>query len=180
MSAADASDVTTTREGGLLSNLATGPIWRVGALAGVAAAVATTIVGLIAKAADVPLEARGMGQDAAEEIGLYFFALNTLIWVAVGTVIAVVMARRAKQPARTFVITAIVLTLLSLGSPAMARDATAATKVSLAIAHVVAAAIVIPALGWRLNQPDMPIRPTATATVTSDDTAAAAEASEGD
>jgi amino acid transporter len=161
MSAADASDRTTTGEGGFLSTLATRPIWQVGALAGVAAAVATTIVALIAKAVDVPLEARSMGQDSAEDIALYFFPINTLFWTLIGTVIAVIMARRAKDPARTFVITTIVLTVLSLGSPAMAQDATTATKVSLAMAHIVAAAIVIPALAWRLSQPDMPVVATA-------------------
>ena len=135
---------TTTPLGTSRSRTTLGPVWRVGALAGAAAAVATVVFALIAKAIDVPLEIDH------EEIPVLGFAMVTLLWTAVGTVLAAVMARRAKSPARTFVVTTIVLTILSF-VPVVNADATTATQVTLALAHVLAAAIVIPALALRLR-----------------------------
>jgi hypothetical protein len=72
-----------------------------------------------------------------------------VLWSAVGTVLAMTLARWAKRPARTFVVTTVVLTVLSFG-PVVTADADAATQVALVLSHVVAAAIVIPALALRL------------------------------
>lgn len=121
------------------------PVWRVGAVAAVAAAVAAVVLALIATAVDVPLEIDG------EQIPALGFGTMALLWSAVGTVMAVVMARVAKRPARTFVVTAIALTIVSF-VPVVNADATTATQFTLALAHVVAAAIVIPALALRLAQ----------------------------
>ena len=136
--ASTSTPVTTTRP-----RVALGPVWRVGAVAGVTAAVATVVFALIAKAIDVPLEIE------RDEIPALGFATITLLWSAVGTVMAAVMARRAKRPARTFVVTAIALTIVSF-VPVVNADATTATQVSLALAHLLAAAIVIPTLALRL------------------------------
>lgn len=76
MSVATAAPAVTT------SNARTTPLWRTGALAGIVAAAATTVVAAIALAADVPLEVGG------EEIPLAGFAQATLIGAAIGIVLA--------------------------------------------------------------------------------------------
>jgi len=126
------------------SFLATTPVWRVGALASVVATIVTTLFALGAKAIDVPLE---IGDERIPILG---FAMLTLGWSAVGTVLAVVLARRAKRPARTWVVITVVLTVLSFASP-ISADADTATQVTLALSHVVAAAVVIPTLAVRLS-----------------------------
>ena len=77
------------------------------------------------------------------------FAQLTLFFSAVGIVIASVMARRAVHARHTFVSTTLVLTALSF-VPDVLADAQTATKLTLILTHVVAAAIVIPALASRL------------------------------
>jgi hypothetical protein len=139
-------DSTTTErriDGSSRSTMRTGPVWRVGALASVAAAVATVVFALFAKAIDIPLEIDG------EAIPVLGFAMVTLLWAAVGTGLAIAFARWTKRPARLFVVTTVVLTLLSF-VPVVTADADTATQVALALSHVLAAAIVIPTLAVRL------------------------------
>jgi hypothetical protein len=116
---------------------------RQGAAAGVAAAVATTGVAAAADAIGVPITIGG------ESIPLLGFAQLTLVATAIGVVLASVMNRRASQPRHTFVATTLVLTAVSF-LPDVLADAAASTKVTLVLTHVVAAAIVIPALASRL------------------------------
>jgi len=118
-------------------------IWKTAAIAGVVAAVATTVIGGIAKAADVPLV---VGE---QEIQVPMFAVLTLFGAALGAGLALLLRNRTSQPRRTFVITTVVLTALSI-LPDATADATTATKVTLIGAHLVAAAIIIPALASRL------------------------------
>ncbi len=73
-----------------------------------------------------------------------------MVATLVGVVLAIVLARRATRPRRTFVVTTVVLTAVSL-VPDVVADATTATRFVLALTHVVAAAIVIPALASRLS-----------------------------
>jgi len=136
---------TTARQGAgsPRSVTRTRPLWRLGALASVTAAVATVVFALCAKAIDIPMEVDG------EEIPLSGFAMVTLVWSAVGTGLALAFARWAKRPARLFVTTTVVLTLLSF-VPVVTADASTATQVALALSHVLTAAIVIPALALRL------------------------------
>jgi hypothetical protein len=124
---------------------AAAPVWRVGALASVVAVVLTTVFALAAKALDVSLEVDG------EAIPIIAFAYITLLFAAVGTVLAVVLARRAKRPARTFVVTTVALTALSLVPPLATADIDTSTRVTLCLSHLVAAAIVIPVLAARLS-----------------------------
>lgn len=119
-------------------------IWRTAAIAGVVAAVATTAIGAIAKAADVPLVVGDM------KIQIPAFAMFTLIAAALGGLIATQLQKRAGQPRRTFVITTVVLTALSF-TPDLSADATTATRLTLIGAHLVAAAVIIPALAARLH-----------------------------
>jgi hypothetical protein len=117
---------------------------RAGAVAAVAASVATTGVAVAADAIGVPIKIAG------EAIPMAGFAQLTLFFSAVGIVIASVMARRAARPRHLFVSTTLALTALSF-VPDVLADAQTATKLSLILTHVVAAAIVIPALASRLS-----------------------------
>ena len=119
-------------------------IWRTAGIAGVIAAVATTAIGGIAKAADVPLLVGEL------EVQVPAFALFTLVGAAIGALLASQLQKRAAQPRRTFLVTAVVLTALSF-LPDLTADATTATKLTLVGAHVVAAAVIIPALAGRLS-----------------------------
>ena len=113
-------------------------VWRTGLAAGVAAAVATTAVAVAARAIDVPLEIDG------KAIPLAGFAQLTLFFTGVGVLLARFIRRRS-----AFRTTAIVLTALSL-VPDLAASASTATKLTLMVTHLVAAAIVIPMLSGRL------------------------------
>jgi len=119
-------------------------LWKTGAVAGVSAAVATTVCAALAQAADVPLKVSG------ESIPALGFGQLTLVGAILGTILAVTLSRWARRPRRTFVTTTIALTALSI-IPDVTADATTATQVVLALSHVVAAAIVIPALASRLS-----------------------------
>ena len=63
---------------------------------------------------------------------------------------AVVLSRRAGRPRRTFLRTTIALTVLTF-VPDVLADAPTGTRLALATSHVIAAAIVIPALASRLS-----------------------------
>ena len=66
-----------------------------------------------------------------------------------------VRCRAARHPRRTFVRTTVALTLLSL-LPDVLADAGASTRPTLALTHIVAAAIVIPRLARRLSDYTQP------------------------
>ena len=119
-------------------------IGRTGIVAGATAAVATIGFAGLVRAADVPLTVSG------KPIPPVGFGPVTFVAALIGTAIAVVLARRATRPQRTFLITTLALTLVSFG-PDLSADAHTATKVALMLSHVLAAAIVIPALASRLS-----------------------------
>ncbi|GAA2985544.1 hypothetical protein LV75_005308 [Actinokineospora diospyrosa] len=64
--------------------------------------------------------------------------------------LALLVARYAKDAARTYLRTTVVLTALSLAGPLAAADTATSTKVVLVVAHLLAAAIVIPPVARRL------------------------------
>ncbi|MGH3380607.1 MAG: DUF6069 family protein, partial [Actinoallomurus sp.] len=78
------------------------------------------------------------------------FATLTVVFSVVGLALALVLARSVRRPRTAFVRITLVLTALSL-VPDVLADASAATKALLMLAHVVAAAIVIPAIARRLS-----------------------------
>ena len=127
------------------------PVWRVGAMATITGAAVTELFSLAARALDVPMRAADPGASAAKDIPVGGFAMAVLMWAVVGTVLAVVFARRAKAPAHTFATTAVVLTALSLLGPVFATHTEVSTKVVLLVAHLIAAAVVIPPLTTRLR-----------------------------
>jgi hypothetical protein len=119
------------------------PVWRAGVVAGLVAAVVTMIVVAIARTADVPIAVDG------EKIPILGFAQLTLVGAAIGIGIAKLLGRYASRPRRTFTAVTVALTALSL-VPDLAVDATVGSKLVLALTHIVAAAIIIPALASRL------------------------------
>jgi uncharacterized protein DUF6069 len=118
------------------------------ALTGVAAtAVASAATATVAAAGT----AAGIGLDVGgEPIPVAGFAVLTAVFSLVGLVLAVVLARTARHPRRTFLRTTVALTALSLVPDAIA-DAAPATKALLMLTHLVAAAIVVPAVAARLE-----------------------------
>ena len=122
---------------------ALGPVWRTGAIAGLVAAGAVTVVAALARALDVGLEIEG------EAIPLAGFAQTTVISVLIGLVLASVLARRARHPQATFTRTTIALTVLSC-VPSVLLPSDTGTRVALVLTHLVAAAVVIPAVRDRL------------------------------
>jgi hypothetical protein len=134
------------------------PIWMVSAVAGVAAAVATEAYGLAARAAGIPMEAGSVGASTAEPITVGMFAMGTLICTFWGTVLAVLLARWASRPARAYLRVTVALVVVSLATPLGAGDTAISTKLMLAVAHVIAAAIVIPTVARRLTAVRPPVR----------------------
>lgn len=112
---------------------------RSGALAGAIAAVCTTAVAAVARAADISLEVDGTA------IPIPAFAWWTLVGAALGVVLA-----RLLRDRRRFVVVTTVAAGLSL-IPAIAAPDDAATKAVLVVNHLLAAAIIIPTLSQRLR-----------------------------
>jgi len=137
------ADTTTSSPSSPSTTAPSRKLWRTGAGAGLAAGAATVVFAAVVDAMGVPLEVGG------EQIPLLGFAQLTFVVTMIGTLLAVVLACRAQDPQRTFVRTTVVLTVLSF-VPDVTADATTATRVALALSHVVAAAIVIPIIARRL------------------------------
>jgi hypothetical protein len=115
-----------------------------GAAATAVASVATSLVAAAGQAAGISLDIAG------EPIPVAGFASLTAIFSLVGLVLAAVLRRFAARPRRAFVRTTVALTALSL-VPDVIADAAVSTKLLLMLTHLVAAAIVIPAVARRLS-----------------------------
>jgi Family of unknown function (DUF6069) len=136
----------------MLTIKATTPVWRVAALATLVAAVTTELFGLAARALDVPMKAGNFAADHAEDIFVGAFAFSTILYGAIGTIVAVVLARKVQHPAQTWVILAGLGTLVSLIFPLTTTDdTTTATQVMLVVSHLIAAAVIIPPVAKRLS-----------------------------
>ncbi|GAA2152262.1 DUF6069 family protein [Actinomadura napierensis] len=120
------------------------PLITGGLTAAAVAAAATAAVAAVGESAGISLAVGG------KAIPLTGFAMLTAVFSVVGLVLALVLARAAGRPRTAFVRTTIVLTALSL-VPDVLADAAAATKMLLMMTHLVAAAIVIPAIARRLS-----------------------------
>ena len=120
-------------------------LWKTGAKAGVIAAVATSAIAALAVALDVPVEIAG------EAIPVLGFAQMTLLCTVLGVLIAKGARRWASSARTAFVRTTVALTALSF-VPDLTADATSATKVTLMLTHLVAAAIVTPVITRRLPE----------------------------
>lgn len=121
-----------------------GALISTGVVAVVAASAATMAVAAGGHAAGVSLEVGGA------PIPVLGFGTLTAVFSLVGLVLAAVLSRTVRDPRRAFVRTTVVLTVLSL-VPDVIVAAGPATKALLMLTHLVAAAIVIPAVARRLS-----------------------------
>ena len=133
--------MTTTQHesGGQSTHPSTRRLFQVGALAGAIAAVCTTVVAAIARAADVSLDIN------AEAIPIPAFAW----WTIIGSALGVVLARLLRERRRFVIVTAVAAGLSLI--PAIAAPDDTATKAVLVGTHLLAAAIIIPTLSQRLT-----------------------------
>ncbi|MBF9130297.1 hypothetical protein I0C86_15230 [Plantactinospora sp. S1510] len=120
-----------------------GALIGTGVVAAVTASAATMAVAAAGHAAGISLDISGA------PIPVTGFGVLTAVFSLIGVVIAAVLSRFARRPQRTFIRTTVVLTVLSL-VPDVIVDAGTATKALLMLTHLVAAAIMIPALARRL------------------------------
>ncbi len=111
-----------------------GPLLNTGVIAGMVAAVATTALAAIAKAAGAGLEIDGV----AIPVGAFTW------WTVVGAVIGIGLARVLRTPRRFLVVTGVAF-VVSLVPPIVLPDDTW-TRLVLVTAHAIAAAIVVLAL----------------------------------
>ena len=104
---------------------------------------ATPVVAAAGLAAGISLDIAGA------PIPVPGFATLTAFFSVIGLAIAVVLARMARHPRRVWIRTTVALTALSL-VPDLIVAAAPATKALLMLTHLVAAAIVVPAVARRL------------------------------
>jgi hypothetical protein len=115
-----------------------------GAVATVVAAAATALVATAGQAVGISTDMSGAPIPASG------FAVMTVIFAVVGLAIATALRRFARHPRTAWIRTTVALTALSF-VPDVLADAAGSTKVLLVLTHVVAAAIVIPAVARRLS-----------------------------
>jgi uncharacterized protein DUF6069 len=128
----------TTRTG------TTASLWRAGLVATAVAAAATTAVAAVAHGAGVTFETA-----PGDAIPMAGFAQLTILFSVIGIGIAAVLRRRSAQPRTTFTRVAVALTILSV-VPDLAMSFDAGSRISLMLAHTVAALIVIPVVARQL------------------------------
>ncbi|RBY75439.1 hypothetical protein DQ239_16920 [Blastococcus sp. TF02-09] len=114
-----------------------------GLAAAAVASAATTTIAAVGSAGGISLGVSGA------PIPVLGFAVLTALCSVIGLALALVLARLVRHPRRSFVHVTVVLTTLSL-IPDVAADAAPSTKLLLMLTHLVAAAIVVPALARRL------------------------------
>jgi bacteriorhodopsin len=106
-------------------------------------------MGLGADAAGVDMAVKGFGSEVRESIPFFAYFVSTVIAGVVGLLLMLLMKRRGAHR-KTFYIVTGVLTVISFVSP-LTADASTGTKIVLEVLHVVAAAIIIPALARGLK-----------------------------
>ena len=144
MSTIDTTASVPTRTATVTATAATtGSLAVAGIVATALASGATSIVAAAGNAAGISLDIGGA------PIPVQGFATLTAFFSVIGLVLAAVLRRMARRPRSTFVRTTVVLTVLSL-VPDVIVDADSTTKALLMLTHLVAAAIVIPAVARRL------------------------------
>ncbi|SNT62540.1 hypothetical protein SAMN05421812_114111 [Asanoa hainanensis] len=119
---------------------------RVGVVAALGAVLAVTLAAALARAVGVDFEI----PDGGETIPLAGFAVVTGFCSLVGVVLAVALLRWSARPTERFLWTAVSLTAISLVPPFVAGGS-GATTIALLVLHLVAAAVVVPALARGLR-----------------------------
>jgi hypothetical protein len=126
------------------------PLWQVGLAAALVAAAASVIVYLAARAAGVPMELTEVFEDQFARMPVMNMAWAALLEGGLaGTALAAACRRWTSRPRLYFVTLAMAGLIASFALP-ITSDASAATKVVLAISHVVVAIIIVPALALAL------------------------------
>lgn len=126
------------------------PLWLVGLAAALAAAAASVLVYVAARAAGVPMELTEVFEDEFARM-----PVMNMVWAAilegglVGTALAAACRRWTPRPRPYFVALAMVGLVASFVLP-ITSDASTATKIVLSISHVVVAIIIVPALALAL------------------------------
>jgi len=120
------------------------PVLKAGSAAGAVASVTTTAVAVAAHAVGV-----SFADKTGESIPWFAFAQLTFIGALLGVALAAGVRRRASQPRRTFTRVAWTLAVASCVAPTLI-GLEAAAVATLVVAHLVAAAVVIPAISSRL------------------------------
>jgi len=136
--------MTTTVSSARVATSGVGSLIGFGVVGAAVASAATMAVAAVGHAAGISLDMGGV------PIPVTGFGVLTAVFSLVGLVLAGTLFYRARNPRRWFVRTTVVLTALSLVPDAIA-DAGLATKALLMLTHLVAAAIVIPAVARRLH-----------------------------
>ncbi|WP_225994122.1 DUF6069 family protein [Actinomadura rudentiformis] len=126
------------------------PLWQVGLVSALVAAVASVIVYAVARAAGVPMELTEVFEDEFARMPVMNMAWAALLEGGVaGTVLAIACRRWTRRPRSYFVALAMIGLIASFALPIIS-DASTATKVVLSISHVVVAIIIVPALALAL------------------------------
>lgn len=128
-------------------------VWKHGLAAAIVAGAVTSGLAAVAMKAGVTF----LDPKSGLTIPLLGFFNLTVGFSLIGLALAAVLARKAKHPRSTFIKTTVALTALSIVPdfvtiPYLSPDFDTATSWTLAVLHVVAAAIVIPVLASRLAE----------------------------
>jgi hypothetical protein len=112
----------------------------------VAAGVATEVWAGVVRARGVDLRIGDPFGDPKSAMALPVGACATSIamCMVLGVALAALINWKARRPAYTYVVVASVLTFVSLGAPLVSAGASGATKLTLIVAHLIAAAVIVP------------------------------------
>ncbi len=112
----------------------------------VAAGVAAEAWVALMRATGVELQVGDPFGEASSAMALPTGACATSIamCMVLGTALAVGLNWKARRPAYTYVVVACMLTFVSLGAPLVSAGISAGSKFTLIVAHLIAAAVIIP------------------------------------
>ena len=150
MSTSTYTQATTSTRGQFAARM---PVWLVSITAVVVGALVTGVYEFFARAVGVPfngaLPGTGMEPAAIPATGLAWAVAELGL---IGIIIAVCLNRFARRPRSTWNRTAWTLTALSIVPSLIAVTDSYATNIMLVISHLVAAAVIVPAIAARLAE----------------------------
>ncbi|MEU4450826.1 DUF6069 family protein [Nocardioides sp. NPDC023903] len=150
MSTSTYTQATTSTRGQFAARM---PVWLVSITAVVVGALVTGVYEFAARAVGVPfnvaLPGTGMEPAAIPATGLAWAVAELGL---IGIIIAVCLNRFARRPRSTWNRTAWTLTALSIVPSLIAVTDSYATNIMLVISHLVAAAVIVPAIAARLAE----------------------------
>jgi hypothetical protein len=131
-------------------------MWVVGLGAALVSSLVVIALVAVAEAVGVPMEVAESATKEPEQIPLLGYGVVILGATLAGLLLASAFGRWTARPRLVFVITASVLTAVSIAFPAT-TTATTATKVMLALTHVIPAALIVPAIAAHLPSRTRPV-----------------------